>query len=140
MGLIERLMREFQDRKARWQPIRAAILALSAEERLQFLAEMITEIEDKTPKGRQLNSHDHLLAGPGEYTFGASRFRLSRKVAKRVDRIANAHGFCLIEVSNFPGGVEYQRWFSGPSRGSPIDEETEVAILSDIEKDGIPLW
>lgn len=70
-----------------------------------------------------------------EHMFGVSRKKPSRADAKRMDRIARKHDCALIEVT-LPG-TGYQRWFVGPNRGSPFDQQMADAVYADLDAAGL---
>lgn len=70
-----------------------------------------------------------------EFMFDVSRQKPRRKTAKTMNQIAKQHDAYLVEAT-LPG-VGYQRWFCGPSRGSPFDQRMSSDVTTDLVRVGI---
>lgn len=66
-----------------------------------------------------------------QHCFGVSRVRLSKTDSKKANEIADRHGCDFIEVV-LPG-IGYQRWFAGPNRGFPFDDQMAKAVYADLK-------
>lgn len=77
----------------------------------------------------------------GEYMFGVSYTKISRKEAKRRDRICiDEGGYGLTEVNIIDGetpGINngrYQSWFSGPNREAPLNDRLRDRVMARIDR------
>lgn len=70
-----------------------------------------------------------------EYMFGVSTVRPTRAAAKKMNRVAEAEGAYLVEVT-LPG-EGYKRWFAGPNRGFPFDNALSNAVYAGLEAAGL---
>lgn len=70
-----------------------------------------------------------------EYMFGVGRGQLKTAALRKIDAIAGRHG-ATITNPKLPGeGWKY--WFSAPNRGAPFDGATRLAVIEDLEANGM---
>lgn len=68
-----------------------------------------------------------------EFTFGVSREKPTRAIARKLEAIAKRHRAYLVEAT-IPG-TGYQRWFATRNWGDASNSATARAVADDIAKE-----
>ncbi len=68
-----------------------------------------------------------------EFKFGLSKVKVTSSLVTQLDSIARRHGFKFVEAWT----PDTKSWFSGQSKGMPLDQLVQAAIEKDVHAAGL---